>query len=152
MIFSDNFRSLYRCDYLSLQHFSATRSTVSVMGRLKKRKRLSQQFAATARSKLRMLRSDEVITSAVSTTKEAIAVEPLGNSNVNESFEENSAEQTLVLRNSSQINEVEEILLQSDEAGTIPLFEESLQSNEAQQNPVLEESSIEADVLPGNDI
>ena len=89
------------------------------MGRLKKRKRLSQQFAATARSKLRMLRY--------------------------------SAEQTLVLDNSSQINEVEEILLQSDEAGTIPLLEVSLQSNEAQQIP-FQESSIEADVLPCNDI
>ena len=80
-----------------------------------------------------------MITSVASTTKEAIAGEPLGNSNVNEFFEENSAEQTLVLDNSSQINEVEEILLQSDEAGTIPLLEESLQSNEAQQIPVLEE-------------
>ena len=64
------------------------------MGRLKKRKTLCDQFAATARSKLRMLRSDEVVTSAASTTKEAIAVEPLGNSNVNESFEQNSAELT----------------------------------------------------------
>ena len=122
------------------------------MGLLKKRKWLRQQFAVKARSKLRMLRSDVVITTAASTTKEAIAVEPLGNSNVNESFEENSAEQTLLLDNSSQINGVEEILLQSDEAGKIPLLDESLQTNEAQQIPVLEESSIEADVLPANDI
>ena len=47
---------------------------------------------------------------------------------------------------------MEEIILQSDEAETISHLEESLQSNEAQQIPVLEETSIEADVLPGNEL